>query len=86
MRQYLGIAYGVKGDYASAIDSLKQAVLIRPTPTAYYNLAVAFQKTEDLREAIHYLELYLADPKGESDSNIKAARANLARMEKSLSK
>jgi arylsulfatase A-like enzyme/tetratricopeptide (TPR) repeat protein len=85
-RQYLGIAYGVKGDYASAIDSLKQAVFIRPTPTAYYNLAVAFQKSGDVRESIHYLELYLADPKGESEANVKAARADLARLEKTLAR
>jgi arylsulfatase A-like enzyme/Flp pilus assembly protein TadD len=83
-RQYLGIAYGVKGDFASAIESLKQAVIIRPTPTAYYNLAVAYQKSGDAREAIHYLDLYLADPNGESEANIKAARADLARLEKSL--
>ncbi len=86
LRQYLGIAYGVKGDYASAIDSLKQAVDIQPAPTAYFNLAVAYRNTGDIKEAIRYLGLYLADPKGESEANVNAARAELARLEKNLAK
>ena len=82
LRQYLGIAYGVKGDYASAIDSLKQAVYLRPTPTAYFNLAVAYRNRGDIGEAVRYLGLYLDDPAGESEANIAAARAELARLEK----
>ena len=86
LRQYLGIAQGMKGDYASAIENLKQAVSLRPTPTAYFNLAVAYRNTGDLREAVRYLGLYLDDPRGESEANIAAARAELARLEKGLSK
>jgi arylsulfatase A-like enzyme/Flp pilus assembly protein TadD len=86
LRQYLGIAYGLKGDYPSAIEILKQAVTIRPTPTAYFNLAVAYRNTGDIKEAVRYLGLYLDDPKGESEANVNAARAELARLEKSLAK
>lgn len=82
LRQYLGIAHGMKGDYARAIENLKQAVAIRPTPTAYFNLAVAYRNTGDIREAVRYLELYLDDPKGESEANIASARAELARLKK----
>ncbi len=86
LRQYLGIAYGVKGDYASAIENLTQAVYIQPTPTAYFNLAVAYRNTGDIKEAIRYIGLYLDDPKGETETNVNAARAELARLEKTLSK
>ncbi len=72
----------MKGDYASAIDSLKQAVYLRPTPTAYFNLAVAYRNRGDIGEAVRYLGLYLDDPAGESEANIAAARAELARLEK----
>jgi arylsulfatase A-like enzyme/Flp pilus assembly protein TadD len=85
-RQYLGIAYGVKGDYALAIDSLKQALYIRPTPAAYYNLAVAYRNIGDIKEAIRYIQLYLDNPQGESEASIKAAKAELARLEKSQQK
>jgi arylsulfatase A-like enzyme/tetratricopeptide (TPR) repeat protein len=86
LRQYLGIAHGLKGDYALAIENLKQAVSLRPTPTAYFNLAVAYRNTGDIKEAIRYLGLYLDDPTGEGEANISAARAELARLEKALPK
>jgi arylsulfatase A-like enzyme/tetratricopeptide (TPR) repeat protein len=84
--QYLGIAYGVSGDYAKSIESLKQAVYIHPTPTAYYNLAVACKKTGDMAEAVRYLRSYLADPKGESETSIRDAQAELQNLEKAIQK
>jgi arylsulfatase A-like enzyme/Flp pilus assembly protein TadD len=84
--QYLGLAYGVSRDYPKAIESLKQAVYIRPTPTAYYNLAVAYTKNGEIAEAVRYLRLYLEDPKGESESSIKNAHTELQRLEAALNK
>jgi len=84
--QHLGIAYGIKGDYAKAIDSLKQATYILPTPTAYFNLAVAYERAGEVSEAIRYLRLYLENPKGESEQRIRVAQSELARLEKSLQK
>ena len=86
LRQHLGVAYGVAGDYANAIDSFKQVIALNPTPTAYLNLAVASKRTGDIAEAVRYLRLYLADPKGESPASVKAAEAELQRLESSLKK
>jgi Flp pilus assembly protein TadD len=86
LRQHLGVAYGVAGDYAEAIDSFKQAIAIKPTPTAYINIAVASKRSGDLAGAVRYLRLYLADPKGEIQASIKAAEAELKGLEASLKK
>jgi arylsulfatase A-like enzyme/Flp pilus assembly protein TadD len=84
--QYLGIAYGITGEYSKAIESLKQAIDINPTPTAYLNLAVAYERTGETSEAIRYLKLYLENPQGESQQSVRAAKAELARLEKSIQK
>lgn len=86
LRQHLGVAYGVTGDYADAIASFKQAIAINPTPTAYINIAVASKRAGDAAEAVRFLRLYLADPKGESQASIKAAEAELKGLEASLKK
>jgi arylsulfatase A-like enzyme/Flp pilus assembly protein TadD len=84
--QYLGIAYGVSGDYVKSVESLKQAVYIRPTPTAYFNLSVAYKKMGDIAGAVRYLRLYLEDPKGESEINIRNAQAELQNLERTIQK
>lgn len=84
--QFLGIAYGVAGDYAKSIESLEQAVYIRPIPTAYFNLSVAHNKMGDISGAIRYLKLYLEDPKGESETNIRNAQAELRKLEAAFNK
>jgi len=86
VHQDLGLAYGISGDYGKAIESLKRAVSIRPTPTAYYNLAVACAKNGETAEAVRYLRSYLEDPKGESESSIKNAQAVLQSLEAALKK
>jgi len=86
VRQYLGVAYGVIGKYAEAIESFRQAIAIAPTPTAYINLAVALERSGDVAGAIRALKLYLADPKGERPASIKAAEAELRKLENSPAK
>jgi arylsulfatase A-like enzyme/tetratricopeptide (TPR) repeat protein len=80
--QFAGIAYSYLGEFEPAIQYLEQAVAIKPTPVGYFNLAVAFEKSGRLQEAMKYLRLYLDDPRGESEINVKKARAELARLEK----
>ncbi|MEW6455568.1 MAG: sulfatase-like hydrolase/transferase [Acidobacteriota bacterium] len=84
IRQDLGIAYGYLGDLSKAIDTLKKALSLRPTPTAYYNLAVAMKKVGNINEAVHYLRLYLENPDGESEQKIKNAQIELQSLEKML--
>jgi len=79
--QYLGIAYGVAGNYVQSIESLKQAVALKPTPTAYYNLALACREIGDSGEAVRYLRIYLDNPGGDPEASIRAARAELQRLE-----
>ncbi|MBU1474870.1 MAG: sulfatase-like hydrolase/transferase [Acidobacteria bacterium] len=81
--QYLGIAYGVLGDYSNAIKYLEQGISIQPTAAAYFNLAVAFKETGKTAEAIRALELYLENPKGEDEESIRSVRMELQNLKKS---
>jgi tetratricopeptide (TPR) repeat protein len=68
----LGSAYGARGNYVLAVQSLNKAIEIKPTSTAYTNLGVAFLKQSNTIEAEKYLR------KGvELDSNDAAAWFNL---------
>jgi arylsulfatase A-like enzyme/tetratricopeptide (TPR) repeat protein len=82
--QELGIAYGYAGDLSRSIENLKKAVSLHPTPVAYYNLAVALQKVGDIKEAVHYLRLYLQNPEGEDKESIRQAQQALINLEKLL--
>jgi arylsulfatase A-like enzyme/Flp pilus assembly protein TadD len=82
--QDLGIAYGYAGDINQAIDNLKAAVDLQPNPVGYYNLTVALKKVGYIEEAIKYLRLYLADPKGEPEDKIRGAQQELLVLEKLL--
>ncbi len=80
--QYAGIAYSYLGEFGPAIQYLERAVAIQPTPVGYFNLAVACEKSGKLDDAIRYFRLYLADTRGEKETNVRKARAELARLEK----
>jgi len=80
--QYAGIAYSYLGEFGPAIQYLERAVAILPTPVGYFNLAVACEKNGRLDDAVKYLKLYLDDPRGESEVNVRRARAELGRLEK----
>jgi tetratricopeptide (TPR) repeat protein len=84
--QYLGIAYGVAGEYEKAIKNLEQAINLHPTPTAYFNLGVAYKETGKTAEAIHALELYLEDPSGEDEASIRSVQMELLNLRKTLKK
>jgi arylsulfatase A-like enzyme/Flp pilus assembly protein TadD len=80
----LGIAYGYAGEINKAIEVLKEAVNIRPSPIAYYNLTVALKKVGNIKEAVYYLKLYLGNPKGEDEAKVRGAQQELAVLEKLL--
>ena len=62
--------------------SLERAVTLQPTPSGYFNLAVACQKSGDIEGAKRNLRLYLDNSSGESEVNKRKARAELERLEK----
>ncbi len=47
-RRNLGVAYGKLGCYQDAIESLKQAIRIKPDyAEAHYNLGIAYLRADD---------------------------------------
>ena len=82
--QYAGIAHSYLGEYDQAISLLRQALAIRPTPIGYFNLAVAYEKRGDLKEAAEALRMYLQNSQGESEANIRKARTELENLEKKI--
>ena len=80
--QYTGIAYSYLGEYGQAISCLERALAIRPTPIGYFNLAVAYEKSGNIREAVKYFKLYLDNSRGESETSIRKAKAELERLGK----
>jgi len=84
--QLLGITYTMLKDYDKAIDNLKEATYIKPSPPAYYFLAMAFKEKGDAPEALRYLELYLEDTSGENPGRVKNARAGADYLKKILNK
>jgi arylsulfatase A-like enzyme/Tfp pilus assembly protein PilF len=82
--QFAGIAHSYLGEYDRAIELLRQALAIRPTPVGFFNLAVAYEKRGDLREAAEALRMYLRNSAGETEANIAKARAELESLEKKI--
>ena len=82
--QFAGIAHSYLGEYDRAIELLRQALAIRPTPVGYFNLAVAYEKRGDLKEAAEALRMYLRNAGGESPDNVRKARAELEALEKKI--
>jgi arylsulfatase A-like enzyme/tetratricopeptide (TPR) repeat protein len=80
--QYIGIAYSYLGEYRQAVAWLERAVAILPTPTGYFNLAIAYEKSGDISGAVRSFRLYLDNSRGESEVNVRKARAELERLEK----
>jgi arylsulfatase A-like enzyme/tetratricopeptide (TPR) repeat protein len=82
--QFAGIAHSYLGEFDQAVDLLRQALAIQPTPVGYFNLAVAYEKRGDLKEAAEALRMYLRNAEGESQANVEKARAELGNLEKKL--
>jgi tetratricopeptide (TPR) repeat protein len=65
------------GDFDKAAEFLKEATYIKPTPAAYYFLAMAYKEKGDIAEAVRYLELYVEDTRGEPETRVSSAEAGL---------
>ncbi len=75
--QFLGIVYAMTGDFDKAAEFLKEATYLKPTPTAYYFLAMAYKEKGDIAEAVRYLELYVEDTRGEPETRVRSAETGL---------
>ncbi len=80
--QFAGIAHSYLGEFDPAVELLRRALAIRATPVGYFNLAVAYEKRGDLKEAAEALRMYLRNAGGEKESDIAKARAELESLEK----
>lgn len=80
--QFAGIAHSYLGEFDRTISLLEQALAIRPTAVGYFNLALAYEKSGDLPQAIEHFKLYLENSRGESEDNVRKAKAELERLEK----
>jgi hypothetical protein len=56
----------------------------RPSAIGYFNLALTYEKSGHLPQAIKHFRLYLENSRGENEGHIKKARAELERLEKKL--
>ena len=50
----------------------------------FFNLAVAYEKRGDLKEAAEALRMYLQNSQGESEENLRRARAELESLQKRI--
>ena len=82
--QLLGFTQVMLKDYDKAIENLKQAMFIKPTPPLYYFLATAYREKGDMTETIRYLERYLEDTKGENPNRVRNAQAGLDALKKQI--
>ena len=82
--QLIGFTHILLKDYDKAIENLKQAMFIKPSPPVYYFLATAYKEKGDAAETIRYLELYLEDTKGENPNRVKNAQAGLDGLKKQI--
>jgi tetratricopeptide (TPR) repeat protein len=82
--QFAGIASSYLGEFDRAVSFLRRAVDIAPTPTGYFNLAVAYEKSGDLKSAAGAFRAYLERFPGDDAKNVRQARAVLESLEKKL--
>jgi len=80
--QLMGFTHILLKDFDKAIENLKQAMFIKPSPPVYYFLATAYREKGDTAETIRYLERYLEDTKGENPSRVRNAEKGLEALKK----
>jgi len=82
--QLIGFTHILLKDYDKAVENLKQAMFIKPSPPVYYFLATAYKEKGDTAETIRYLELYLEDTKGENPNRVRNAEKGLEALKKQV--
>ena len=71
-----GIAQASKGNTEEALINFKKAVELNPAPVTYLNYAVMLEHAGYLKEAVHYLELYITHTsEGNTERKRSAERA-----------
>jgi arylsulfatase A-like enzyme/Flp pilus assembly protein TadD len=55
----IGVMYDTLGEMEKARENLKRAVELDPSPDNYFNYAVVLERSGQLKDAVHYLRLYL---------------------------
>ena len=78
--------YKAMGNPGSAIDSLKAAIDLEPTPDMYYEYAFLLETGRQLEEAIAWLKKFLDKASEKSTPRWKKAQATLIQWEKRLKK
>lgn len=80
----IGIMYDVLGDLEKARENLKKAVELNPSPNTYFNYAVVLERSGQLKEAVHYLKLYLETTREGNTEEKERAKRVLALWEARL--
>lgn len=80
----IGLIYDSLGDFEKTRANLKKAVELYPSPVTYFDYAVILEKTGSLKEAIHYLKLYLETTPEDDTTRKSRAKKTLAQWEARL--
>jgi len=82
--QDIGIAQARKGNVEEALKSFKRAVELNPAPVTYLNYAVMLEHAGYLKEAVHYLELYITHTVEGNTESIRSAKSALVQWKNRL--
>jgi len=78
----IGKVFALGGNLEKSIRNFKKALALNPAPETYLNYAVILERAGNLKEAIHYLKLYLSTTlEGDTSRKMNAQKA-LAQWEK----
>lgn len=80
----LGIVYNSLGRYEMAMENLRRAVELNPSPETYLNYAAILERTGNLQEAIRYLRLYIENTPEKDTPRKRQAQQALAEWERRL--
>jgi hypothetical protein len=78
----LGESYYSEGRYQEAVAAYRKAYEIKPHPAGLYNIAQAYERLLQYREAVTWFELYLKEPG--TDSQTRTFVMNRLRVLRSL--
>lgn len=70
--------------YAAAADAFERSLALNDSPTARYNLALAYRGNHQVRQSIGALRLFLAEPTGTPQQMIEDAARVLGEQERLL--
>ncbi|MBN1224387.1 MAG: tetratricopeptide repeat protein, partial [Candidatus Aminicenantes bacterium] len=80
----IGILYDTFGDMEKAKENFERAVELDPSPNAFLNYAIVLEKSGHLKEAVHYLRLFLETTREGNTEEKERAKRVLARWEAQL--